>query len=257
MTSECGAAAICDVNGTQLTTRQMLGACYAFPATVILANELEWHMHVGGGARRRDEQLVQGGSGGAGSDANGHVTFPAGQVGHQPARGTEQRLREPPAVPPGGPDGPVPHQPRARTATPNLERRAFGGQDWPTGGTARGRSSRAASRTCRSSTRTARGWHDEPGDDQLRRELRRAYRRAVRHARPPGARSGSRRGRPAAATLAGETNSAVGSAVRGQLVDRGRPAPGGGRPRDVPRRPVGGPARLPARRRHARPEWAG
>ena len=243
-----------DRRGSVITTTQMLSACYQLPVLVMLADELKWAHAVGGEARRRDEQLVQAGSGGAGSDENGHVDLPAGPGGHrEPARGL-QRLGSPPHYMLAGQAVRYRINPEA-DGVPNLERSAFGGQTGPQPATARGRSSRGASRTCRSSTRTAAGWHDEPGADQLRRELRRARRGAVRHAHPPGARpalgAGDRRRR----ARRGRRTARSGSAVRGQLVTEIAPRAGRDRPRDVQRRPVGGPP-VPGPPGPCAPEWA-
>ena len=222
VTSECGAASICDVNGTQLTTKQMLGACYAFPSMVILANEMEWHPMwadaPGGGANNS----CGGGSGGAGSDGNGHVTFPAGQAAINPPGGPSSLFSSPPQYLLAGQLVRYRINPEA-DGTPNLERSAFGGQNWPTGGSSWEILARGVE-DLQVEYENGAGWHNEPGAvscgascgapgaAQFDTLVRRVRVRLSARATGGGA-------------LHGESNSAVGRAVRGQLVTEIAPRP--------------------------------
>jgi len=222
VTSECGAAAICDVNGTQLTTKEMLGACYAFPAMVILANQQEWHPmwaeKPGAGANNS----CGGGGGGGGSNKNGHVTFPHGKAA---------------ANPPGGPMSLFTNPPqylllgqlvryrinKEADGTPNLERSAFGGQDWPSGGSSWEILARGVE-DLQVEYENGTGWQADPG----------AVSCGASCAAPAAAQFATLVSRvrvrlSARATgggpLQGQTTSAVGNAVRGQLVTEIAPRP--------------------------------
>jgi hypothetical protein len=211
--SECPTLAVCDVNGTQLTTTAELGECYGLPAMVILANDQEWHPmwaeKPGGGA---SASCVSGGGGGT---KNGHLTFPAGQSALNPAGGPSKVFTNPPQWIVLG------QIIRYRIAleadgTPNLERSGFGGQDYPDGTTSWELVARGVE-DLQVEYENGLGWFDDPG----------AVSCGASCAAPGAAEYGTltRRVRVRLSArvvgennLTGQTTSAVGDGVRGQLA---------------------------------------
>jgi prepilin-type N-terminal cleavage/methylation domain-containing protein len=212
--SDCPTLQVCDVNGSQLTTFAELSECYALPSMVILANSQEWHPmwaeKPGGGA---SASCVSGGGGGA--TKNGHVAFPSGKSDLNPSGGPSKIFTNPPEWMLLG------QVIRYRIAleadgTPNLERSGFGGQDYPDGTTSWELVARGVE-DLQVDYENGLGWFDDPGAtscgancgtpgqteyDTLTRRVR------VRlSARVVGEDN-----------LTGQTTSAVGNGVRGQLV---------------------------------------
>jgi hypothetical protein len=199
---------------------------------VILANEQEWHPmwaeEPGGGANNScgaggGHGGGHGGGGGGGGDQNGHVTFPHGQA--------------PTINPPGGPSSLFTNPPEYLLAgqiiryrinldasgTPNLERSAFGGQDWPGGGSSWEIIARGVE-DLQVAYETGAGWQDDPGavscGVSCAAPAAADYDTIVRRVRLRLSARVTGGGR-----LAGETASAVGDAVRGQLVTEVAPRP--------------------------------
>ena len=216
--SDCPTLQVCDVNGTQITTTAEISGCYALPSMVILANAQEWHPmwaeKPGGGANASCASGGGGGGGGGGS-RNGHLTFPAGKSDLNPSGGPSNLFTNPPEWLVLG------QVIRYRIAieadgTPNLERSAFGGQDYPNGTTSWEIIARGVE-DLQVEYENGAGWFGDPGAvscgancgapgqaefDTLTRRVR------VRlSARVVGEEN-----------LTGQTTSAVGNGVRGQLV---------------------------------------
>jgi prepilin-type N-terminal cleavage/methylation domain-containing protein len=215
--ADCSLVSVCALNaqgtGASVTTFQALSACYKFPALVFLGGDqlsanqekygVYWAEQPGSGETGSCE------SGGGGS--NGHVVLPPGQ--------------DPIYNPPGGLAGWVPHWMlvgqviRYRInvdaeGTPNLERSEFGGrllpddsESWQT--IARG------IEDLQVEYETGADWLDVPGliscEPNCAAPTSTEYARLVRRVRV------SLSARALENNLQGQTTSAVGNAVRGQL----------------------------------------
>jgi prepilin-type N-terminal cleavage/methylation domain-containing protein len=213
MASECPPVRVCPVSGQagkSVTTLETFSSCYRFPSLVILADQYKWGL-------RWAKAPGKGESGTKCDEADpgtkgGHVVFPPGQAplvnptngfgGWDPEYmmvGQAIRYRINP-----GADG-----------EPNLERSAAGGQPDPDGNSTWEIIARGVE-DMQVEYENGTGWHDEPGAitcgtcapptaadlDQIVRRVRVRF-----SARTTG---GGR--------LEGETTSAVGDSVRGQLV---------------------------------------
>jgi type II secretory pathway pseudopilin PulG len=127
--SECGHVQVCDLNGTQITTFETLQECYNLPSMVILANDTEWYPYwaESPGAGTTSSCVSGGGS------KNGHVVIPQGVPLNKP--GPSKSFKNPPQYMIVGAMVRYRINPGA-DGTPNLERSAYGGEDYPgSGGT--------------------------------------------------------------------------------------------------------------------------
>jgi prepilin-type N-terminal cleavage/methylation domain-containing protein len=216
--ADCPVLNVCEISeqgtGSSVTTRQKASECYSFPTLVILADPEKWGLYwannPGGGATSACP------GGGGGGPQNGHFTLPHGQ--------------DPLINPPGGLAGWVPQWMLAGQAiryrvsadaagVPNLERSAFGGQVDSDGNStwevvARGIEDLQVQYL--KGSPSAPTWDDvpglitcgtscgSPGTADYATLIRRVRIRLSARALEPN--------------LQGQTTSAVGSAVRGQLV---------------------------------------
>jgi prepilin-type N-terminal cleavage/methylation domain-containing protein len=211
--AECPALQVCDAStGSSMTTFETMSPCYVFPALVILGDENQWGL-------RWAEKPGTGSSsscpGATPGNKNGHVTFPHGKA--------------PLVNPPGGfsgwePDWMLVGQAiiyRVRTdasGVPNLERSAYGGEDIP--GTGGGTSSweiiARGVEDLQVEYLNGAGWQNVPGTISCgvncSAPTQADYDTLIRRVR---VRLSARAEAP---NLQGQSTSAVGNAVRGQLV---------------------------------------
>jgi Tfp pilus assembly protein PilW len=198
--AECPALQICDIKGSgtvQITTREILSACYQFPALAILADQTIWSL---GWAEKPGTGTTASCAGAPAGAKNGHVNFPPGQSLVNPTQPfgswqpeymlLGQAIRYRVKVDAEG--------------TPNLERSAFGGQVDPDGNSTWQIIARGVEDLQVQYLNTT-GWHDEVGTIADMNTLVRRVR--VRLS-----------ARTVEANLQGQSTSAVGEAVRGQLM---------------------------------------
>jgi prepilin-type N-terminal cleavage/methylation domain-containing protein len=216
--SECGPTPVCNVPGNgsvSMTLTNELSSCYQLPGLVMVADENTWAMRWAHNPGTSNS--CPGAPGGA---KNGRVNFPPGKAAL--------------INPPGGfngwiPDYMLPGQAvryRINMGTdgvPNLERSAFGGQTDLSGNSTWEIIARGVE-DLQVEYENADGWQDEPGTiscgsncaaptvDEYDTVIRRV--RIRLSARVTGG-----------GDLQGQTTSAVGSAVRGQLVSEVAPRP--------------------------------
>jgi prepilin-type N-terminal cleavage/methylation domain-containing protein len=217
--TECPPLTVCPVSGQagkSVTTRELMSACYSFPALVILGDDetwaLRWAKKPGAGSTGSCDGAPPGVKG-------GHAVFPPGQA--------------PLVNPTGGFSGWQPNYMLVGQAiryrinidaegTPNLERSAFGGQDDLDGNSTWQIVARGVE-DLQVQYLNGAGWQDEPGtiscgvncsaptpadyDTIIRRVRVRLSARAME------------------VNLQGQSTSAVGNAVRGQLVTEIAPRP--------------------------------
>jgi len=222
LASDCPPLTVCPVTGQatkSITTRELFSSCYQLPALVLLADQETW-------ALRWAEAPGAGASGGGKCEdtppgtKGGHAVFPPGQA--------------PLVNPAGGFAGWDPEYMmlgqaiRYRIApdaegVPNLERSAFGGQNDMDGNSTWQIIARGVE-DMQIEYENGTGWHDEPG----------AISCGVNCAAPTAAEVDTlvRRVRiqlsarvTGGGRLAGESASAVGTAVRGQLTTTIVPRP--------------------------------
>jgi prepilin-type N-terminal cleavage/methylation domain-containing protein len=212
--SDCPTLEVCDIAGTQLTTKAELGACYGLPSMVFLANDQEWHPMWAEAPGGMGTASCVSGPGSSGS-RNGHLVFAAGQSSLNPSGGPMNVFTNPPQWIVLG------QIIRYRIAleadgTPNLERSGFGGQDYPDGTTSWELVARGVE-DLQVEYENGLGWFDDPG----------AISCGASCAAPGSAEYGTltRRVRVRLSArvvdqnnLTGQTTSAVGDGVRGQLV---------------------------------------
>jgi len=203
-----------------MTTLEPLSPCYQFPALVILGDDTQWGLRwaekPGSGSSASCLSGGGGGGGGVGGRShNGHVVFPHGQA--------------PLVNPPGGFSGWEPEWMLVGQAihyrirmdgdgVPNLERSAFGGQNLPGpgGGTSSWEIIARGVEEMQVEYLNGAGWQDIPG----------AVSCGVNCAAPTQADYDTLiqrvkvrlSARAEAPNLQGQSTSAVGNAVRGQLV---------------------------------------
>jgi prepilin-type N-terminal cleavage/methylation domain-containing protein len=213
MASDCPAKEVCDSPGGTVTTKQTFGACEHFPALVILGNDTEWGVFWADAPGKGTSASCD--AGGGSHSRNGHAVLPHGKSKFH--------------NPPGG----VPFDPtymligqviRYRIhleddGTPNLERSAFGGEDFGKESSweviARGVEDLQVEYL------NGTGWQDEPGtitcgancDDPTPAD----YDTLIRRVRVRLS------ARAMEANLTGQSTSAVGNAPRGQLVSEVAP----------------------------------
>ena len=175
---ECPALQVCKVSGTSMTTFATLSACYKLPALVLLANDTEWHPYwaelPGGGA----SSSCSGGGGGS----NGHVVFPPGHSDYNNPGGPNHVFTNPPQWMLVGEV--IRYRVNIDTdGTPNLERSAFGGNDYPDGSRLLA-DDRSRDRGPAGRVPERRRLAGRAGDDHVRRELLRPGSRRLRHDHP-------------------------------------------------------------------------
>jgi prepilin-type N-terminal cleavage/methylation domain-containing protein len=242
--TECPPLKVCDVNGSSLTTYEDLSACYNLPSLVILANDTEWYPYWaekpgpgassscaasgGGGSSGGGKSGGRGGSSGSGGsgggsahDSNGHVVFPPGQSDYNNPGGPNHQFTNPPEWMLVGEV--IRYRIRIDAdGTPNLERSPFGGSDYPDGTSSWQIVARGVE-DLQVQYLNGAGWQNGPGtitcglncaaptaadyDKIIRRVRVRLSARALE------------------ANLQGQTTSAVGNAVRGQLATEIAPRP--------------------------------
>jgi Tfp pilus assembly protein PilW len=219
LASDCPSVPVCGINtqgtGASVTTKVELDSCYQFPSLVILGDEEKWGLFWAKAPGAATSGSCPGGSPGA---KNGHVNLPHGQA--------------PLVNPPGGLGGWIPDYMLVGQAVryrvqmdadgiPNLERSAYGGQVMPDGSSswqivARGVEDLQVEYENGIDV-SGTPWHDLPGvitcgancaaptqadyDTLIRRVRVRLSARAT-----------------GGGNLTGQTTSAVGNAVRGQLM---------------------------------------
>lgn len=216
--AECPALQVCDSGGVQLTTFQPLAACYQFPALVVLGDSSCWAMRF---AEKPGAGASASCSKGPGKSRNGHVVFPPGQA--------------PLVNPPGGFNKWEPEWMLVGQAiryrinldadgTPNLERSTAGGRNipGPGGGTSSWQTIARGIEDLQVEYLNTTGWHDEPSTVSCAsattacgdtcQAVAADYDTIIRRVRVRLS------ARSLAANLAGQTTSAVGDAVRGELV---------------------------------------
>jgi prepilin-type N-terminal cleavage/methylation domain-containing protein len=213
--TECPTLTVCDAGtGSSMTTFEPLSDCYVFPALVILGDETTWGLRWAEKPGTGSSGSCPSGSHGSGS-RNGHVVFPHGQA--------------PLVNPPGGFSGWEPEwmlvgqaiHYRVRTdadGVPSLERSAYGGQNLPGpgGGTSSWEIVARGVEDLQVEYLNGAGWQDEPGTiscgTNCDAPTQAEYDTLIRRVR---VRLSARAEAP---NLQGQSTSAVGNAVRGQLV---------------------------------------
>lgn len=196
---DCPSLSVCDYHaGSSVTTMEPLGSCYGFPNLVILANEAEWGVFWAEEPGAGSTASCSGGSAN-----NGHVVFAHGQA--------------PLVNPPGGQFGFAPtvvsdiHVARYKIeldaeGVPNLWRSGYGGRDLLTGESSWQLIARGVE-DLQVRFENGNGWNNRPGTVTASDYNTIVRRLEVRLS-----------SRVTAANLAGQTRSAVGDAIRGQLV---------------------------------------
>jgi prepilin-type N-terminal cleavage/methylation domain-containing protein len=216
--TDCGSLQICDVGGVSVTTFEALSTCYNLPSMVILANATEFHPYwaeaPGGGS---NSSCTPGGGSGS---RNGHVVVAAGQSSHNNPGGPNAVFNNPPEYMLVG------QLIRYRITqdaegVPSLERSAFGGEDWPGGGTSWEAIARGVE-DLQIEYLNGVGWQDEPGiincGGACGSPGQADYDTLVRRVRVRLS------ARSLVANLAGQTENAnVGNAVRGELISEVAP----------------------------------
>jgi prepilin-type N-terminal cleavage/methylation domain-containing protein len=209
--ADCPYLGICVITpqgtGASVTTFQALSACYRFPALVILGDQEKWGLYWA----EKPGTAVSGACG-PGGGVNGHVTLPHGQ--------------EPLINPPGGLGTWVPEYMMVGQAiryritvdaegTPNLERSDMGGRPLPDGSSSWQTIARGIE-DLQVEYENGVDWEDTPGviscGLSCATPTTAEYDTIVRRVRIRLS------ARSTEAALQGQTTSAVGDAVRGQLV---------------------------------------
>jgi prepilin-type N-terminal cleavage/methylation domain-containing protein len=211
--TECPILSVCSSTGTTATTWEPLPQCFGFPALVALWDETNWGVFWAEAPGAGGTSSCSGGGGGGGKVKNGHVVMPHGK----------DKFHNPPGGPGFDPDfmGII-SVVRYRVVidaegVPNLWRSAFGGSTL--GGGAGGASTwqliARGVEDLQVDYQNGVGWNPIPGvvscGASCATPTPAQYNTIVRKVR---VRLSSR---ATAANLQGQTTSAVGSAVRGQL----------------------------------------
>jgi len=211
--AECPFLKVCPVTGQamkSINTSELFSACYQFPALVLMADDVKWAMRwakePGGGASAPPCDGMAPGS------KHGHAVFPPGQA--------------PVVNPVGGFSGWQPQYMMVGQAiryrinfdadgTPNLERSAFGGLPDLDGNSTWQIIARGVE-DLQVQYESATGWRDTPGSIDCAASCTAPteadYDRVIRRVRVRLSARVTEGGR-----FAGESTSAVGDAVRGQL----------------------------------------
>ena len=209
--ADCPYLKVCALNtmgtGASVTLFPRLSACYRFPTLVILGDELKWGMYWAEKPGSGETASCDPGGGGD----NGHVVLPHGQ--------------EPIYNPPGGLQGWIPdwmmvgqairyRVQRDAGGTPELQRSEYGGFDLPDG-TSSWQTIARGIEDLQVQYEAAADWQDTPGlitcEPNCATPGSAEYARLVRRVRV------TLSARAMENNLAGQTTSAVGNAVRGQL----------------------------------------
>ena len=211
--TECPTLSICAMQGVgtvQFTTKELLSACYQFPALAIISNGDDWGL---AWAKKPGSGTTGSCAGAPPGAKNGHVVLPPGGSVVNPPQPFADWNPKPTYMLLG-------EAIRYRVnidaeGTPNLERSAFGGQLDPSGNSTWQIVARGVE-DLQVEYLNGTGWQDEPGtitcgvscaapspadyDTLIRRVRVRLSARAME------------------VNLQGQSTSAVGNAVRGQLV---------------------------------------
>ena len=207
LSSDCASKRVCDSPGTTITTFEEFAGCENFPALVILANATEWGLFW---AKEPGVGTTGSCTAGPGPSRNGHVVLPHGS----------SRFHNPPGGPPFNPEWMIVGSAIKyrinldAEGTPNLERSAYGGEDF--NGQSSWRIIAGGVEDLQLEYLNGAGWQDEPGlitcGASCAAPTQADFDTLVRRVRVRLS------ARSLAPNLQGQSTSAVGDAVRGQLV---------------------------------------
>lgn len=214
--ADCPALSVCELNSDpskSIMTSETLSSCYTLPAVVLMGNDTEWDLRWAKTPPSTPGKACYSGESGGGD--HGHVLFPPGQSPLNPTDSFTSWDNAPTYMMVGmairyrinfGADG-----------IPNLERSASGGQDDLDGNSTWEIIARGIE-DLQVQYENATGWQDEPGSIDCgaakgcTSPAQADYDRLVRRVRIRLSARVTESGR-----FAGESTSAAGNAVRGQL----------------------------------------
>ena len=215
--SDCPPLSVCPLNSDpskSIQTLELFSSCYTLPAIVLMGNDTEWDLRWAKTPGKGQSAKKCADSDTAGS-RHGHAVFPPGQSPLNPTDSFTSWDNPPTYMMVGmairyriniGPDN-----------VPNLERSAFGGQD-DLGGNSTWQIIARGIEDLQVQYENATGWQEEPGSIDCgaatgcTSPAQADYDRLVRRVRVRLSARVTESGR-----FAGESTSAVGTAVRGQL----------------------------------------